>query len=192
MYESRFLSDSELVYNMTNSRQLAVNLELCNEEMIDLERMFESLTPGRRKVAVAAVELYKRMQTKKNNVKSVKSSSDIYNIMAPLVADLPNEEFWVLGLSSSMKLLNKTRLSVGGINLTCVDIRLTIRELLLSRSVTFAVVHNHPSGACRPSPEDINLTERLKNAGKTMDIKLLDHVIITNGKFYSFSDEGLI
>lgn len=192
IYESRFLSDNELLYNITNSKQLATDAQLCNDEMIDLDKIFAALTPGRQKVAIAAVELYKRMQARKEKRLNIRCSRDIYNIMMTLLNDLPNEEFWVLSLNNNMKMLKKTRLSFGGIDQTCVDIRLVMRELILVGAVAFVVVHNHPSGYLKPSEQDKRITEALLNAGKAMNIKLTDHVIIGGDGYYSFSDEGII
>lgn len=187
----RYMSDSELLYEISNNRQIVSDIERSNE-VIDLEKLFSSLTPGRRRVAVAAVEIYKRQQSQQVERREIFGSADIYKLMGPLIGDLPNEEFWVISLNQSAKLIKKVRISVGGITQTSADIRLIMRVLIDTGAVQFAAVHNHPSGNIRPSNEDKRLTEQLKKAAGLLNIRMIDHVIITNGGYYSFGDEGLI
>lgn len=187
----RYMSDSELLYEISNNRQIVSDIERSNE-VIDLEKLFSSLTPGRRRVAVAAVEIYKRQQSQQVERREIFGSADIYKLMGPLIGDLPNEEFWVISLNQSAKLIKKVRISVGGITQTSADIRLIMRVLIDTGATQFAAVHNHPSGNSRPSNEDKRLTEQLKKAVGLFNIRMIDHVIITNGGYYSFGDEGLI
>lgn len=187
----RYMSDSELLYEISNNRQIVSDIERSNE-VIDLEKLFSSLTPGRRRVAVAAVEIYKRQQSQQVERREIFGSADIYKLMGPLIGDLPNEEFWVISLNQSAKLIKKVRISVGGITQTSADIRLIMRVLIDTGATQFAAVHNHPSGNIRPSNEDKKLTEQLKKAAGLFNITMIDHVIITNGGYYSFGDEGLI
>ena len=189
--DCRYMSDSELIYEISNSRQIVSDIER-SYEVIDLEKLFSSLTPGRRRVAVAAVEIYKRQQSQQVERREIFGSADIYELMGPLIGDLPNEEFWVISLNQSAKLIKKVRISVGGITQTSGDIRLIMRVLIDTRATQFAAVHNHPSGNIRPSNEDKKLTEQLKKAAGLFNIRMIDHVIITNGGYYSFGDEGLI
>ena len=189
--DCRYMSDSELIYEISNNRQIVSDIERSNE-VIDLEKLFSSLTPGRRRVAVAAVEIYKRQQSQQVERREIFGSADIYELMGPLIGDLPNEEFWVISLNQSAKLIKKVRISVGGITQTSADIRLIMRVLIDTRATQFAAVHNHPSGNIRPSNEDKKLTEQLKKAAGLFNITMIDHVIITNGEYYSFGDEGLI
>lgn len=187
----RYMSDSELLYEISNNRQIVSDIERSNE-VIDLEKLFSSLTPGRRRVAVAAVEIYKRQQSQQVERREIFGSADIYKLLRPLIGDLPNEEFWVISLNQSAKLIKKVRISVGGITQTSADIRLIMRVLIDTGATQFAAVHNHPSGNIRPSNEDKRLTEQLKKAAGLLNIRMIDHVIITNGGYYSFGDEGLI
>lgn len=189
--DCRYMSDSELLYEISNNRQIVSDIERSNE-VIDLEKLFSSLTPGRRRVAVAAVEIYKRQQSQQVERREIFRSADIYELMGPLIGDLPNEEFWVISLNQSAKLIKKVRISVGGITQTSADIRLIMRVLIDTRATQFAAVHNHPSGNIRPSNEDKKLTEQLKKAAGLFNIRMIDHVIITNGGYYRFGDEGLI
>lgn len=189
--DCRYMSDSELLYEISNNRQIVSDIERSNE-VIDLEKLFSSLTPGRRRVAVAAVEIYKRQQSQQVERREIFRSADIYELMGPLIGDLPNEEFWVISLNQSAKLIKKVRISVGGITQTSADIRLIMRVLIDTRATQFAAVHNHPSDNSRPSNEDKRLTEQLNKAAGLFNIRMMDHVIITNGGYYSFCDEGLI
>ena len=120
----------------------------------------------------------------------VRSSTDIYNLFHPLLCDLPTEEFWVLLLNQATKVIDKVRISRGGIDQTTADVRTILREALLKRATQIALVHNHPSGNTRPSNEDIRLTQAVQRAATTMNIHLIDHLVITDGGYYSFNDEG--
>ena len=108
--------------------------------------------------------------------------------MQPLIGDLPHEEFWVLYLNSANRVIHKCRLSSGGITHTTVDIRLLFKNALEQGAVSLILVHNHPSGSTTPSKEDLELTERVRNAGDTLDIKLLDHIIVTEKEYYSINN----
>lgn len=152
----------------------------------------EHLTPSKRKQALATVELYKRFLSKKDERKQIKSSADIFNEMRPLLESLTIEELWVMYLNQSNKVLAQKRLSVGGITETMADVRLILRYALQILSTNIVLVHNHPSGQVRPSLSDNQLTERLRQASKLLNIRLLDHVIIGGEKYFSYSDEGML
>lgn len=187
--DNREKTDSQLIGELTNKTD-TVSDAWTGEYR--LERLFNSLTPHRRRIAVAAVELYRRREVRRRDADAVRCSDDIYNLMRPLIGDLPNEEFWVLALSRSSKVISKQRISVGAIDQTCVDIRLIMRVLIETGAVQFVAVHNHPSGNICPSMEDKKITERMNNAAALFNIRILDHVIIMNDGYYSFNDEGLI
>lgn len=187
--DNREKTDSQLIGELTNKAD-TVSDAWTGEYR--LERLFNSLTPHRRRIAVAAVELYRRREVRRRDADAVRCSDDIYNLMRPLIGDLPNEEFWVLALSRSSKVISKQRISVGAIDQTCVDIRLIMRVLIETGAVQFVAVHNHPSGNICLSMEDKKITERMNNAAALFNIRILDHVIITNDGYYSFNDEGLI
>lgn len=142
---------------------------------------------------LAASELGKRRKEEEvRERKAVLSSCDIYHYFYPLMCDLPTEECWVLLLDRALKIIDGVRISTGGLAATVVDVRCVLREALLKRAVSMALCHNHPSGSIRPSAEDDSLTEHLHRAGKVMNIRLIDHVILADGKFYSYADEGRI
>jgi DNA repair protein RadC len=108
------------------------------------------------------------------------------------LCDLPTEECWVLLLNQAFKVIDKVKISSGGLNATAVDVRCVLREALLKRATNIVLCHNHPSGNIRPSRDDDRLTEQLNKACQTMNIGLADHVILVDGRFYSYADEGRI
>ena len=108
------------------------------------------------------------------------------------MCDLAQDEFWVLLLNQATKLIDKIRISSGGIDGTYADVRSILREALMQRATQIAVVHNHPSGNIQPSQPDRTLTEHIRKAADTMNIRLIDHVIVCEDGFYSFADEGLL
>ena len=189
--DCRYMSDSELIYEISNNRQIVSDVERSNGE-IDIDRLFASLTLGRKKVAVAAVEMYKRQQSQQVERRQILSSKDVYELMQPLIGDLRNEEFWVVAINNASRIIKKVQISVGGIDQTSADVRLIMQVLINTGASQFAAVHNHPSGNSRPSNEDKRLTEQLKKAAALFNIRMMDHVIITNDGYYSFCDEGMI
>ena len=108
------------------------------------------------------------------------------------MCDLDREEFWVLLLNQAGRMIDKIRISTGGIDATYADVRMILREALLQRATQIAVAHNHPSGNLRPSQQDKMLTEQIRKAAGTMNIRLVDHVIVCESGYYSFIDEGLL
>ena len=110
----------------------------------------------------------------------------------PYVAHLEVEEFWVLPLSQAMRVMQPVRIASGGIDTTVADVRTIMRKLLEVGATNFAIVHNHPSGCVIPSNADKKLTGAVRDAAKLFNIRLVDHVIIGSGSYYSFADEGLM
>lgn len=142
---------------------------------------------------ITALELGKRRQFEVSLEKpKITSSKDVFNVMNPVIGDLEHEEFWVLFLNNSNKVLEKKQMSKGGLTATLVDVRLLFKRALELTSVAIIVCHNHPSGKLQASRADKELTNKIKQAGVTLDIKLLDHLIITEKAYFSFADEGLI
>lgn len=122
----------------------------------------------------------------------ITSSSTIADIMRPILGDLDHEEFWVIYLNTSNKIITKECHTSGGIQSTIVDVKLVIRKAILHLASSIILVHNHPSGNTTPGEQDKIVTKRLKDGIKLFDIKLLDHLIITAGRYYSFADEGIL
>lgn len=148
---------------------------------------------------MAALELGWRMQGELSIDKEliVSDSQALYNYMLPLLADLDHEEFWAVYLNPRNKVLGRQRIASGGQTFTSVDLRMLFRGALDCKAVSLMVVHNHPSGSVKPSPEDKQLTRQIEEAGKILQIRLLDHVIVplhaTGGNvWYSFRDNGLL
>ena len=140
---------------------------------------------------MAAVELGKRRQAATAELRpDMSTATRIYNYMLPKMQDLNHEEFWVLLMNQNYKLLKAERISIGGITETSADIRIIMREAVLNNATILAAVHNHPSGSLTPSRADDTLTTAIKNACSVMRIYFLDHVIVTDGAFYSFHEMG--
>lgn len=187
--DMRDKSDRELIAELTpHAESVAEDWEWS----YNMERLYNQLTPHRRRIAVAAVELYRRREGRKRNATPIRSSADIHQLMCPYVAHLEVEEFWVLPLSQAMRVMQPVRIASGGIDTTVADVRTIMRKLLEVGATNFAIVHNHPSGSVIPSNADKRLTEAVRDAAKLFNIRLIDHVIIGSGSYYSFADEGLM
>ncbi len=142
---------------------------------------------------LAACELGKRRQMEKAEERpDLGTATFIYNHMHPVLQDCDVEEFWVLLMNQNHRLIKKLCISRGGITEVAVDIRIIMREAVLANATIIAVCHNHPSGSLRPSRPDDDLTFSLLKACQVMRIKLLDHVIVTDGNYYSYHEEGRI
>lgn len=125
-----------------------------------------------------------------SNAETVASDGDVVRIMSPLLASLQHEECWAIYLASSGRVLDRVRISQGGVQATVVDYRLIIKRALELLAVQVVLVHNHPSGSTQPSAQDVELTERVAAAARLFDIRLLDHIIIARGDHYSFRASG--
>jgi DNA repair protein RadC len=142
---------------------------------------------------LAACELGKRRQMESPEERpDLGTATRIYNHMHPIMQDLDVEEFWVLLLNQHYRLIKKLRISHGGITETAADIRIIIKEAVLANATILAVCHNHPSGSLKPSQMDNDLTYSIQNACRLMRIRFLDHVIVTDGAYYSYHEEGLV
>ena len=122
----------------------------------------------------------------------ISSSLDVFELMKPLLEDLLVEQFWTLYLNNSNKVLSKLKISEGGMTGTVVDIRLILKHALELNATSIVLSHNHPSGILIPSEADIKVTGKIKKAAEFMDIKVLDHIIITDQSYFSFVDQGRI
>lgn len=167
------------------------NLNELGKCSVDELCAYKGIGPAKAVSILAALEVGKRRKEEAVRKRTVvRSAVDIYELFYPLLCDSPVEECWVLLLDQASKVIERVRISVGGIVATAVDIRCVLREALLKRAVSMVLCHNHPSGNIRPSKEDDNLTDRLMKASQVMNIRLLDHVVLAEGKFYSYADEG--
>ncbi len=154
---------------------------------------FKGIGDAKAIAIITALEIGKRRQLEIALEKpQITSSKDVFNVMQPVIGDLEHEEFWVLFLNNSNKVLAKSQISKGGLTATIVDVRLLFKRALELASVGIIVCHNHPSGKLQPSTADKQLTQKIKEAGCTLDIKLLDHLIITEKVYFSFADDGVL
>lgn len=153
----------------------------------------KSIGEARALTIVAAMELGRRRRSAEAlEKKKITSSSSVFELMQPKIGELPHEEFWILYLNNSNKVIQDLPLSKGGITGTLVDIRIAYKQALQLGATATILVHNHPSGNLNPSAADKQLTNKFKTAGESLDIKVLDHVIVTEKSYFSFADEGLL
>nr|WP_298002285.1 DNA repair protein RadC [uncultured Flavobacterium sp.] len=202
------LSDAELVAILIGSgsrNESAVDLckrilQQNNNQLHQLQKQsiqqlmqFKGIGEAKAITIVAALELAKRLQlSETKELTKIGSSTDVCKLMQPLIGDLPHEEFWCLLLNNSNKVIYKFQLSKGGLTQTVVDIRMLFKTVLEHLATAIILVHNHPSGQLNPSMADKDITQKIKQAGTTLDIKLLDHLIITATNYLSFADEGIL
>jgi DNA repair protein RadC len=203
------LSDAELLailISSGNKNESAVELSRrimreCHDNINELARMsvadlcssFKGIGQAKAITIMAALELGKRRKT--NDIlelKKITASKDLFNLFEPLLIDLMHEEFWIALLNSSNKIIEVKRLTVGGSRQTVVDIPILLKTALEKSALSVVVAHNHPSGNNCPSNEDIQITKRIKEGCNAIGITLLDHIIIAQGQYYSFCDEGKI
>jgi len=142
---------------------------------------------------VAAMELARRRRLQEPARRPhVRSSRDAHDLLCPEFIDLQHEEFWMLMLNRGNGVIAKKRISTGGVGGTVADPKMIFRAALEALASSIIVAHNHPSGNLVPSKDDINLTCKLKNAGQMLDIKLIDHLIISGNNYHSFADDGAL
>ncbi len=165
--------------------------ELARLTIADLCKKFKGIGEAKAITIRAALELGKRRKT--SDVlerKQISSSKDLFELFEPLLIDLVHEEFWIVFMNGANKVLSTHKLTQGGIQQTIVDVPLLLKMSLERLAQSIAVAHNHPSGQNKPSSEDENITRRIKQGCDAIGIRLLDHIIVARGKYYSFADEG--
>ncbi|WP_418502170.1 RadC family protein [Flagellimonas sp.] len=141
----------------------------------------------------AALEMGRRRRTDDTKkITAITSSKDAFELLYPLIGELPHEEFWILYLNNSNKVVHKSQLSKGGITGTLVDVRLVMKQALELGAVDIILAHNHPSGTLKPSLADKQITEKLKKASEALDIRVLDHLIVAQHQYLSFADKGIL
>ena len=142
---------------------------------------------------LTALELGRRRKLEEALKKpKITSSRSVFDVMQPIIGELPHEEFWIIFLNNANKIQLKMQLSKGGITGTLVDARLVFKRAIELSSTGIILCHNHPSGTLKPSTSDIHLTKKIKKGGEVLDIKVLDHVIITEKDYFSFADENMM
>ena len=175
-------------------------LEHCNNNLNTLGKMsirdlcqYKGVGEAKAITILAACELGRRRQMETAEERpDLGTATRIYNYMHPVLQDEDVEEFWILLMNQNHRLIKKMRIARGGISEVSVDVRIIIREAVLANATILAVCHNHPSGSLKPSNMDNDLTYSIQNACKLMRIRFLDHVIITDGAYYSYHEEGVV
>jgi DNA repair protein RadC len=201
------LSDAELLAILIGSgstKESAVDLckrilnsvdnnlhELGKLQLAELQK-FHGIGEAKAISIMAALELGRRRKISDVlEKKTIQSSEDAFGIFQPLLGDINHEEFWVLLLNSANKIIDKVKISQGGISGTIVDVRLILQPAIIKSASAIIVCHNHPSGNTEPSNEDKKITEKIKAAAEIFNIRFLDHIIIGDKKYFSFSDHGI-
>ena len=176
----RILASSENNLNTLGKRSVSQLMQFKGIGEAKAISIAAALELGRRRRAEDAIEL-----------KKITSSKAVFDIMQPIIGELPHEEFWVLYLNNSNKVIYKAQLSKGGITGTVVDIRIIFKMAFEQNATGLILSHNHPSGKLIASEADLKITKRIKEAGQTLEIQVLDHLIITENGYLSFQDEGI-
>jgi len=202
------LSDAELIAILIGSgtrNESAVELSKkilasVNNDLVALARLevpdltqFKGIGNAKAISIVAALELGRRRKGTDKNVKlKITSSNDAYMVLLPKMQDLSTEEFWVLMLNRQNEIIDLKQISSGGVAGTVVDPKVIFKQALQALASGIILSHNHPSGNLKPSKADLAITKKLKAAGETLEINVLDHLIISEQGYYSFADEGIM
>lgn len=207
-YGTTFLSDAELLGILISSGtkdKSAIDLgrellAIVNNSLNALGKLtiadltkIHGIGNARAVTIAAALELGRRRKLAEiPDVVQIKCSKDVADIFQPLLSDLMHEEFWVLFLNRSNRVIGRMKLSQGGVSGTVTDVRMVMKKAIEYLASGIIVCHNHPSGNLNPSDSDSKITQKIKEAGNLMDIQLLDHLIISDKDYYSFADNGLL
>ncbi len=202
------LSDAELIAiligsgnKQENAVELAKRILLrTNNNLNELAKLsvndliqFKGIGEAKAIAIITALELGRRRRLEEALLRpKITSSKKVFDIMQPIIGELNHEEFWILYLNNSNKIIYKNQLSSGGITSTLVDVRILFKKALELSSVAIILCHNHPSGSLKPSKSDLDLTKKIQEGGKSLDIKILDHLLITEKAYFSFADSNLI
>ena len=200
------LSDAELLAILVGSgstKEDAVSLMKhilndCRNNLNTLGKMtindlcrYNGVGPAKAITILAACELGKRRQAEKAEERpDLSTATKVYRYMHPLMQDLDTEEFWALLLNQNHRLIKAVKIAHGGISEVSVDVRIIMREAVIAKATILAVCHNHPSGSLRPSNADDALTQNIKKACEVMRIHFMDHVIVTDGQYFSYHETG--
>jgi len=202
------LSDAELIAILIGSgtrEKSAVELarSILTSQGNDLNRLakltihdlqkFNGIGEAKAISIISALELGRRRKdTEPEKRTKITSSAALYNLLKPTMLDLDHEEFWVVYCNRACQVIKKESISIGGVAGTVVDVRIIFKKALDELASSLFLIHNHPSGNMRPSQADIDLTKKLKEAGKILDITVLDHLIFTDHGYFSFADESIL
>ncbi len=201
------LSDAELLAILIasgNQHETAVELarrilhdydddlnELARTEISELCRRFKGIGCAKAVTIKAALELAgRRKMSRSAERKAVRASDDLFELFAPMLADLRHEELWVALLDGANRVMEVKKLTQGGSRQTVVDVPMLLRLALERSAAAVAVAHNHPSGQCTPGTEDHRATQQMRDGCRAVGIRFLDHIIVTGTHYYSFADRG--
>lgn len=202
------LSDAELVAILIGSGNRSESaVDLCKRILASVDNNlselgklsiiqlmeFNGIGEAKAVTIAAALELGRRRRGEEAlEKKKIISSESVFELMQPIIGELEHEEFWIVYLNNSNKVILKTQLSKGGITGTLVDVRLVLKNALEVGATGLILVHNHPSGTLKPSKADKQITSKLQIAAENLDIKVLDHLIVTENAYFSFADEAIL
>ena len=202
------LSDAEIIAILIgsgNRNETAVELskkilnhfsnnlnQLAKASISDLQQ-FNGIGEAKAISIITALEMGKRRRLAAAlSIPKISCSKDAFEIFQPIIGDISHEEFWILHLNNNNKVLEKQMISKGGLTGTLVDLRIIFKKSLELLSTGMILGHNHPSGKLKPSAADKQITNKIKDASTTLDIKVLDHLIVTQKAYFSFADEGIL
>jgi len=193
------MTDSELLAIILENRELSERIlaennltQLAQYELSRL-RMVEGIGVVRAAKIAATTELGRRLSVfQSDKVQRITCADDAIQLLSPTLRNIKHEECWVLFLTNSSQVIEKMKISQGGVQATVVDNKLIVKRALELLSTQILIAHNHPSGCAEPSPADIAMTKRLQQAANLFDIKIIDHIIIAQSDHYSFKGNGLI
>ena len=202
------LSDAELIAILIGSgsrNESAVELSKrilasANNNLNELGKLsikqlmqFKGIGEAKAVTIAAALEIGRRRRGEEaKKITKIASSASVFELLQPIMGELEHEEFWIVYLNNANNVVQTAQLSKGGITGTLVDVRLVMRQALELGAVALILAHNHPSGTLKPSSADRQITQKLKTAAEALDIKVLDHLIITQKEYFSFADEGIL
>lgn len=169
------------------------NLNELGKLSVNQLKKFKGIGEAKAVTIAAALEMGRRRRGEEaQKVTKVSASKDVFELLYPLMGELQHEEFWIVYLNNSNKVIHKSQLSKGGITGTLVDVRLVLKQALDLGAVGIILAHNHPSGTLKPSVADKQITQKLKKAVEALDIKILDHLILAQHHYFSFADQGIL
>jgi DNA repair protein RadC len=168
------------------------NLEILGKQNINDLQKVTGIGKAKAISVMAAMELGRRRKQFSIEQKKIGSSQMAYSLFAPMLCDIPHEEFWVLYLNRANKLIAKERISTGGISGTVVDNRIIFKHAIEKLASGIILGHNHPSGQKKASEGDIRVTKKIKSACEVLELSLLDHIIVCGKEYVSFADDGML
>lgn len=202
------LSDAELIAILISSgsrnesavdlsrrilASVANNLNALGKQSLSRLTQFKGIGEAKAISIIAALELGRRRRAEESlPLTKISSSKVIFELMQPVIGELTHEEFWIIYLNNANSVISKSQLSKGGITGTVVDVRLVFKMALELGATALILCHNHPSGSLKPSDADKQITQKLKRAGESLEIHILDHLIVTETGYFSFVDGGIL